>query len=313
MIRLLELIQGRGRWNAQDLSNELECSERTVYRDLRVLELAGIPYFEDKAAKCYRIRGDFKFPVLNLTDEELLDLGTASAITSAVGLNVGAGPKSTIRKLSIQTPDQSAKILSDAEKLVQVFGLNLADHGRHLELIRTVQWSLLKGLQLIGDYRSPYHKKSERLTLCPIRLCLIKQAWYLIAQHTGDRVTKTYRICRFKTLRMTTNHVDVPTDFDLKHYLGNAWGVFRGDQSYCVEIEFSRDSAPLVVETIWHHSQKVAFRKDGTVRLKFVVDGLSEIVHWILGWSSRAKVIEPPELKEMVLVYLRKAIELNST
>lgn len=310
-LRILELIQGRGRWNAKDLATELECSVRTVYRDLRALEIAGIPYFEDRAARCYRVRSDFRFPVMNLTEDELVDLGTSAAITSAAGLDVGAGPKPAIRKLADRSSEASAKILSDAEQLISVFGLNLADHSKHLELIRTVQWALLKGRQLLGHYQSPYERSPVRLALSPIRLCLVKQAWYLIARPLGETLPKTYRICRFKTLRMVDARAEVPADFDLKAYFGNAWGVYRGDKSYDVAVEFTPDAAALVVETSWHPSQKVERRPGGRVVLTFTVDGLNEIVHWVLSWSGRAKVIRPAELRSMVLRFLRQAIRLN--
>jgi predicted DNA-binding transcriptional regulator YafY len=43
VMRMLQLLLSRGRWNARDIAAEQECSERTVHRDRQVLELAGIP------------------------------------------------------------------------------------------------------------------------------------------------------------------------------------------------------------------------------------------------------------------------------
>ncbi|MBS0205534.1 MAG: helix-turn-helix domain-containing protein [Planctomycetes bacterium] len=37
VLRVLELIQSRGRWTTKAIAEEIECSERTVYRDLDVL------------------------------------------------------------------------------------------------------------------------------------------------------------------------------------------------------------------------------------------------------------------------------------
>ena len=47
VLQVLNLIQGRCRWNAKSIAQELEYSERTIFRDLQVLELAGIPWFFD--------------------------------------------------------------------------------------------------------------------------------------------------------------------------------------------------------------------------------------------------------------------------
>ncbi len=47
ILRVLELIQSRGRWTTRAIADEIECSERTVYRDLDVLRFAGIPYYRE--------------------------------------------------------------------------------------------------------------------------------------------------------------------------------------------------------------------------------------------------------------------------
>ena len=80
---MLQLLLSRGRWNARDIAAEQECSERTVYRDMQVLELAGIPVEFDQDDRCYRVRQDFRFPLLSVTEDEALGQGTAAAITAS--------------------------------------------------------------------------------------------------------------------------------------------------------------------------------------------------------------------------------------
>jgi predicted DNA-binding transcriptional regulator YafY len=187
----------------------------------------------------------------------------------------------------------------------------MADHTRHQVAIRTVQWALLERKQLVGKYKSPYEEKTTTLRLHPYRLCLVKQAWYLIAKPTDSQEPKTYRVARFKTLRMVDAAADLPEDFDLKAYFGDAWAVYRGDTNFKIEIAFSKDAADIVTETVWHATQESRRQKDGSVRLRFRVDGLNEVVHWVLGWSGRAKVIEPAELRDLVVQHLETAIKLN--
>ena len=85
----------------------------------------------------------------------------------------------------------------------------------------------------------------------------------------------------------------------------------EGTTPFKVVIQFTPEAADLVTETTWHSTQTVERQKDGSVTLGFVVDGLTEIAYWILGWSGRVKVIQPPELREIVLQHLRKAVDLN--
>ncbi len=312
VLRVLELIQGRSRYGVKDIAAELECSERTIFRDLAVLELAGVPWFYDEAEQSYRIRPGYNFPAINLTDEELIGQGTANAMTSVQGLDVtdGAGP--TTRKLRATSKEESAKLLAEVVRVTSVLDLKLADHTKHHEIIRTVQWALIQRKRLSGTYGSPYEVKPKRIELHPYRLCLVKQAWYLIARPEGSDHPQTYRVTRFKTLRPVDVPSVIPTDFNLQSYFGNAWGVYRGDQSNEVQVRFSREAAHLVTETVWHSTQTIERHKDGSVTLRFVVDGLNEIVHWVLGWSGRAKVIQPPGLRSMVIEHLRAALALNS-
>lgn len=311
VVRVLELIQGKARWGVKDLASQLECSERTIFRDLAVLEMAGVPWYFDDEHQCYRIREGVSFPVTSLTDEELLGQAVATAITSAPGLNVSAGAKPTTRKLLASSSAESAKLLQDAMAVVQALGLKIADHSQSHEIIGTVQRALIAGKQVEGRYQSPYQAKPVKLALNPIRLCFIMQAWYLIGKPNDGEDIKSYRVARFKALRMTETEALVPPDFNINAFLGNAWGVYRGEPTFDVEVLFTPDAAPLVVETVWHHSQKVKKQKDGSVILSFRVDGLSEIVHWVLGWSGRAKVIEPRELRALVVEHLRSGLKLN--
>ena len=103
----------------------------------------------------------------------------------------------------------------------------------------------------------------------------------------------------------------VPEEFDLNVYLGNAWCVHRGDRAFDVEILFDRAAAAIVTETVWHHTQAVHRHEGGDVTLRFRVDGLNEIVRWLLGWSGWATVVRPEELRHLVVVELAKALAMN--
>ena len=311
VLRVLQLIQGRGRWDTKAIAQEIECSERTVYRDLAVLELAGVPWTYEKESSSYRVRPDYQFPILNLTDEELLGQATAASATKAPGLDVNLGAKPASEKLAAKANDKSEQILLEAQRFTEVLDLKLADHSRHRDFIRTVQWALIQKKQVTGQYQSPYEDKPVKLTLHPYRLCLVKSAWYLIGRTLQESLPRTYRIVRFKTLRMLDEPAIIPDDFSLKAYFGNAWSVYRGEQSHHVELLFSKDAAEVVTETVWHHTQKVQRNSDGTVTITFTVDGLNEIVRWVLGWAGRVKVIQPQELRQLVLDQHRQAIQIN--
>lgn len=311
VLGVLSLIQSRGRWNARAIADELGVSERTVYRDLEVLEFAGVPWYFDESEQCYRLRSDFKFPTLALTDDEAWGQAMATVLSKAPGLTPGSGAAGTTRKLAAGSKPETQQLFADARKLIEVFNLQLADHSQHQEAIKTVQLALLNRKRIAGVYETPHEPKPRKLVVHPYRLCLIKAAWYVVGRLDRETTPKTLRVARFKTLRMLDEASDVPDDFDLKEFLGNAWAVFRGDQPYHVELRFTPAAARIVTETKWHHTQQANFSRNGSVTLEFEVDGLEEILHWLLAWAGRVRVVQPLELQQRFVERLQAAIAQN--
>lgn len=64
LLRVVSLILGPGRWNADALARELECSRRTVYRVMQTLSMAGVPWYYDEGKQAFCVRSGFRFPGL---------------------------------------------------------------------------------------------------------------------------------------------------------------------------------------------------------------------------------------------------------
>ncbi len=82
LLKILTLIQGERGWTPKRLAQECGTTERTIYRDMKMLEGAGIPYFFDEENKGYRVRKDFFMPPVQLTLDESLAL---AALAERVG------------------------------------------------------------------------------------------------------------------------------------------------------------------------------------------------------------------------------------
>lgn len=206
--------------------------------------------------------------------------------------------------------DDTKQLLADIDQVVCVLRLQLADHSHCQEAIAKLQAALLEGRQVAGTYSSPHEASPVELLLNPIRLCLIKNAWYLVAQAVGGE-PKTYRVARFGKVEVLDAAAVVPSNFDVRAYFGNAWAVFRGARTFDIQVRFLPDAARIVTETQWHATQQATPAPDGSVVLSFRIDGLEEICNWLLGWAGRAEVLEPLELRQMVASKLREGLELN--
>ncbi len=78
LMQTLHLIMGRGRWDADALAEELNCSRRTVFRLLQTLSLAGVPWYFDERLKAYRVRPGYKFPIAKQESRSPSDIVNSS-------------------------------------------------------------------------------------------------------------------------------------------------------------------------------------------------------------------------------------------
>lgn len=110
-LRLLCLIQGRGRWNLNSLAAELKCSKKTVQRDLLTLEAAQVPFFYDEQRCCYRVRSDFHLPFADATAGREDRASTADA----------GGPP-TPEGLAETSRESAEHLLAEVERLIKTLG-----------------------------------------------------------------------------------------------------------------------------------------------------------------------------------------------
>lgn len=314
LLKLIALLRGATSYNARRLAEHFQTSRRNVYRDLAVLELAGVPYTYDAdfgEGGGYRIRADFWFPTVGLSDQECLDLAVLTRAAESRNIPLLEDVATVRDKLIGTLPAKQQDLIREASELFDVLSLHLADHGHSRKIMITVQLALLQRQQLEGIYRTPYQKKAVRVKLQPRRCFLAQQAWYLAAEDRSDCVTKLYRLARFNELKLLPKPITIERNFSLREYLGNAWAVHKGkdERDWHVEIEFTPEAAELVAETKWHHTQELEQRKDGSLAFRATVSGLQEIKWWILGWGDRAKVTKPQELVVEITRLLEKTLK----
>ena len=107
----------------------------------------------------------------------------------------------------------------------------------------------------------------------------------------------------------TTRPYAIPDDFSIDDHLGHAWRMIRGETQYDVVIDFDAKFAETLSDTRWHAAQEIDFHDDNTITFRCSVDGLDEIVWWVLSMGPHAVVREPAELRERVAELARETAE----
>ncbi|MFM0188242.1 YafY family protein [Paraburkholderia nemoris] len=111
LFQIAELLRGRRLTTAQQLADWLHISLRTVYRDVRDLQLSGVP-IEGEAGIGYRLSRAASLPPLTFTVDELAALAAgARMLESWGGAGFASGARGALAKISSAMPaDKRATI-----------------------------------------------------------------------------------------------------------------------------------------------------------------------------------------------------------
>lgn len=308
LLRILTLIQGDHTWTAPRLALECGVAERTIYRDLKMLEGAGIPYFFDEQAGGYRVRRDFFMPPVELTlDESLAIVALGEHIGGKEQIPLTRAAARAIEKVRCQLPPHVSDQLESVDPHVSIA---LAAAGPDSESIRdvydSVRASIASRRTMSCEYVSVERTLNEDFDPEPFRfkpyaLFFNQRSWYTVGYHEGRNELRCLKLNRFTAVKVTDEPYAIPDDFSLDDYLGNAWRMIRGERRYDVEIRFDRDFAETVGDTHWHKTQEIEDLDDGSILFRCSVDGLDEIIWWILGMGPHCTVLKPDVLADRVV------------
>jgi predicted DNA-binding transcriptional regulator YafY len=311
LLQLIGLLQaGRG-YNTEAMAHACGVSRRTVFRDLDLLRLSGVPLAFDEKQQRYHIPGACLFPPTNFTPEEALSLLVlCHELGNGSGLPFLGPARTAAVKLESSLPARLRDQLRDMTAAIHI----QPPPTNPLAGRRPVYEQLLDAIAGRRTVRIRYGSLKEEKEICtqlsPYRLFFSRRSWYVVGRSSLHRAKRTFNLARILQIELLTDHFQVPRGFSIERYLGNAWHMIRekGPDRKIV-VRFSRLVAQNVAEVNWHKTQQLDFRDDGTLDFRATVSGLNEVSWWILGYGDQAEVLEPLELRTLVAQRARRMAE----
>ncbi len=303
LFRVFMLMQTRKAGDARRLAEQLGVTERTVYRYLRCLGKVGIPFYLDPETG-YRIRRDYFLPPISLTAGETLAL---MSLAEQVGGNEQialTGPAArAVEKIRAQLPQRVHDELGDVDEHVVIRLPATGPDGEAIvDVFDTLKEAIRnrRAVRCRYESRNPSSDRDNLFEFRPYALTFEQRSWYVVGYHGGRDEVRCLKLNRFAAIELTDKPYAIPEDFSIETFRGKAWRMIRGDRVYSVAIHFDAEVAETVSDTHWHPTQEIEDHEDGSITFTCEVEGLDEIVWWVLGYGPHARVIQPPELVERV-------------
>ncbi len=130
--------------------------------------------------------------------------------------------------------------------------------------------------------------------------------YYLYARAHEYGEVRTFAVERIQSIEVLDHTFEIPPDFSVSEYARGAFGI-AGGKAETVELVFGPEMAGYIRERVWHESQVLGDRPDGSVTLRLQVAPGWELKSWIKGFLPHVRVLQPPSLREEIGKDLDKA------
>jgi predicted DNA-binding transcriptional regulator YafY len=303
------LIASKRGKSVQDLAAELSCHSRTVYRDLEALQVAGFPvYTERQNQKNYWSLMDSAkhlIPIpFNIT--ELMALYFSSDMLKMLKNTLFYDSlESLFQKIKATLPPEYMTYLGQVESSLKVGLKPYKDYSQFREIIDQINEAILNRKHIRLTYFAMSRKKTSQRVVAPYKLWFFDGTFYLLGYCHLRKDIRLFAVDRIRKMVLADTTFETPQDFDIDKLLRNSFGAFFGEPVQ-VAIHFSPKVAGYVQEKIWHESQVVQTKKDGSLIFKAEIAGTEEIKFWILGWGKEAVVLAPDSLRKEIQAEARK-------
>jgi predicted DNA-binding transcriptional regulator YafY len=301
------MIQHPGGVAVNDAARKLECTSRTIWRDLGVLEKAGFPLYSDRdeagPRSIWKLQEDFRLGLpVKLTLVETAALLMSRDLLQPTGAQaLGAAVTSAFDKIGRVLSRDARQLLEQMRESigVRVVGGKLqAPAAEHIALIER---ALLEQRRLDMRYYSMSRDEENRRQVDPYHLMAFDGSFYLVGYCHLRKTERIFAVERIRELRMLTVRFHVRPGFNAQEYLEHAWGIVKGEV-VPVKVLFAPSVARYIRDRLWHPSQRFRELPDGRLEVSLRVADTFEVRHWILGYGRDAEVIEPAMLREQLRV-----------
>jgi len=313
LLSIQMLLETRGRMSARALSDALEISIRTLYRDVDELTAAGVPVYAERGrAGGFELMRGWKTTLTGLTPSEAQAVFLSGLAGPAAELGLGNDVEQAQLKLLAALP---ASWRDDARRVSSRLYLDPIDWYResqplpHLATVATAVWD---ERPLAMHYES--WKLTSSRTIHPLGLVLKAGAWYLVA--ASDDKLRTYRVASILEAELQPGVVKRPKGFNLTEHWRQSvqrfeTEVFKGEATVSATAVGLKSLSYLNAAV----AKAVAAAGppeggDARVELRVPIETIEHATGQLLRLAPDVEVIGPPALKRSTIERLRRIVDL---
>lgn len=282
---------------ADELARRFEISKRTVYRDIRALDEAGIPLGTEPGKGYFLVDGFHLPPVMFTKDEASALLMAEKMVEKLTDQSVNKHFQSAMYKIKSVLPEVDKQYLEDLQSNIEVFYSLKSDFSNNY--ISEIQFAMAHKRLMTIDYQSiSKDEETCNRVLEPVGLCFYSLGWHLIAYCQLRNDYRDFRVDRIKHLKVLEHTFKSRQNLSVKEYFYNLSRANTDLKEICLRFD---KSAALQIQTIKYYYGFIDEEVNGsTVDMTFITNDLKYMARWLLMYADAVDIVSPDELRNLM-------------
>lgn len=295
LFKILLAIQANPGITAKELANKCEATERTIYRDLRTLDLIA-PITNEGYGKGYRFVGNFAMYPLNFTEQEVLVFSVLPSVLDTSKLPPGFDSAyDKVMATHVKETRKRYETLENVADMIQMGTPNYRETSTNFLL--PIMQAIISNKTIQAVYHTQSRNELTEREIDPYYLVPREQRFYLIGYCHVKREIRTFRLSRFRQVVITSSNFN-KGNFNIAQYMKHTWSIERGDSLITFKIKFRADVARYVKEEELFVRPKLIDLPDGSLLFEVTVNHEREFMNWVVQYGPSAEILEPVSIRE---------------
>jgi predicted DNA-binding transcriptional regulator YafY len=163
--------------------------------------------------------------------------------------------------------------------------------------------ALMLDKQIKVTYQRSGEDTAEQHIIHPLALVERQPTVYLVCRNDSEENLWNLPLHRFQSAHILEESSQRPNDFNLDAHLESSKGLGFGGSGENIRLEaiFEKFSGVHLYETPLSQDQTISVLDDNHLKITATVVNTEQLRWWLLGFGERIEIIEPPELRGLML------------
>lgn len=305
MLAIVWLLKSRKSMTAEQISERLEISIRTVYRYIDSLCASGVPIVAEPGHDGgYHLPESFREAPLFFEPNELKSLFHAASFAKGAGYPYERDLMKALDKIQHQLSEEQKDFLQRHTSGFEV--LAMKNDPSIALLLQQLEQAVAESQTFDMLYeKGPGEEPNER-RIDPYGLFYRDKFWYVVAFCHLRNGLRTFRVDRILDLSASGLFFERPADFSIQDYIDQQWGYQWEADEPTIAVHIKGE--PEVIDYLCQYfNHCLVENKEGEARFKINVERVENYLPgFLVSFGTSIQVLEPAKLRAAMAKVARK-------